>query len=325
MRGVCTLALALIVSAWAVPAASHAQESSIRALQKLDAQLFSVGWKLVTGNAPYCKNAAPAIGLMLHDAHSYGEPEKVREELGLTGDIGVQAVAPWSPAAQAGVPIDATITHLDAATVTATFPPSDPLWQRLTRINDTVDRSLAENGQVAVIWKTRDGGETVALLPGVAACPTRFEVLSKGGRAVADGKRVILGRKFVGFSYDEPEFAAVVAHELAHNLLGHRALLDELGRKRKFIRLTERDADRLMPWLLANAGYNPQAAARFMKLWGPKHSGGIFRKRTHDGWNERLEYIEAEIALVEETIARTGRADWSQEFVQSTDGYSRDQ
>ena len=36
--------------------------------------------------------------------------------------------------------------------------------------------------------------------------------------------------------------------------------------------------DRLMPWLLHNAGYDPAAAVRFMRTWGPKHGGWIFRK-----------------------------------------------
>ncbi len=81
------------------------------------------------------------------------------------------------------------------------------------------------------------------------------------------------------------------------------------------MRLTERDADRLMPWLLANAGYDPHAAARFMSRWGPRHGGGLLRKRTHDGWDERVEFIGAEIAVVERLMAEQGSADWSRHFV----------
>jgi len=69
----------------------------------------------------------------------------------------------------------------------------------------------------------------------------------------------------------------------------------------------------LMPWLLANAGYDPAAATRFMKRWGPIHDGGIFRKRTHDGWDERVEFIEAERALIEELQQEEG-VDWRRHF-----------
>ena len=78
--------------------------------------------------------------------------------------------------------------------------------------------------------------------------------------------------------------------------------------------MTEREADRLMPWLLANAGYDPAAALRFMERWGPHHDGGIFRKRTHDGWDERADAIAAEVAIVSTEMAASGSADWRKLF-----------
>ena len=90
----------------------------------------------------------------------------------------------------------------------------------------------------------------------------------------------------------------------------------EIGWKRKLVRLPERDADRLMPWLLANAGYDPAEAVRFMRIWGPKHGGWIFRARTHDGWDERLEFIAAELPKIEQaqSLRDDGLADWAQYF-----------
>ena len=140
-------------------------------------------------------------------------------------------------------------------------------------------------------------------------------MLDGGKRAVADGSRVIFGRDFAGFAYAEDEFAAAVAHELAHNLLRHRKMFDAVGRSQSLVRLTERDADRMMPWLLYNAGYDPRASVRFMTRWGPKYGGGLLRDRSHDGWDERVEFIEAEIATMEAALAETGKADWSQHFV----------
>ena len=110
------------------------------------------------------------------------------------------------------------------------------------------------------------------------------------------------------------EVAAAIAHELAHNVLQHRAWLDANGRKRSNVRLIEREADRLMPWLLANAGYDPAAAARFMERWGPVHDGGIFRARTHDGWDERVEFIAAEVDKIRELSSNGTAADWSSRF-----------
>jgi len=95
--------------------------------------------------------------------------------------------------------------------------------------------------------------------------------------------------------------------------------LEREGRGRRNIRLTEREADRLMPWLLANAGYQPSAASRFMARWGPDHSGGIFRKRSHDGWDERLEFIEAELVQIDKVRHADGSADWHSHFRRDID------
>ena len=113
--------------------------------------------------------------------------------------------------------------------------------------------------------------------------------------------------------------AAALAHEFAHNLLGHRAWLREAGRKRANIRLTEREADRLMPWLLANAGYDPQAAVAFMTRWGSTHDAGLRMRRHHEGWDERAEAMAAEVPLVQSMMAGEGKADWATHFRREID------
>ncbi|MEL7446369.1 MAG: hypothetical protein AAGK02_11245, partial [Pseudomonadota bacterium] len=80
------------------------------------------------------------------------------------------------------------------------------------------------------------------------------------------------------------------------------------------------EADRLAPWLLANTQYGADAAYEFMTTWGPKHSRGwLTRARTHDGWDERAEFIKAEIAQVEQAMASHGKADWSTHFRREID------
>jgi len=129
----------------------------------------------------------------------------------------------------------------------------------------------------------------------------------------------VIGVRFPAFAYQEEVFAGVVAHELAHNLLGHSAWLDRNGRGRRNVRRTEREADRLMPWLLANAGYDPIYAQRFMEEWGPRHDGGLFRNRSHDGWDERAEFIAAELPLIRRLMEAEGKADWRTHFTREVD------
>ena len=288
----------------------------LTALQKNDQRLQNVGWRLVRGNAAFCRTVVPSIGLQLVDARGYGGPDIIRETLGLSGAFAVQSAALGSPADRSGALTPGReVTAIDGQNPNQ-WPAANRLdWKRLARAHDTIDAALARQGSVTLGFA--DGSQ--ASIEPVPVCATRFEVLANSKQAAAEGSRVVLGARFPGFEWEEDdEFAGVVAHELAHNLLQHRVWLDrdtaKRRRKRKDVRLTEREADRLMPWLLANAGYDPAAAYRFMVRWGKRHDGGLFRARTHDGWDERAEFIAGELALIGELMEREGKADWSVHF-----------
>ena len=99
------------------------------------------------------------------------------------------------------------------------------------------------------------------------------------------------------------EAAFVIGHELAHNILRHRALLDKLGRSPENYRQTERAADRLGLWLMANAGYDTSAASAFMQRWARRRGPILFPESTHDGWKTRQRTI-AEVRTAADDNAR---------------------
>jgi hypothetical protein len=288
--------------------------AALAALQTEDSRLQSIGWRLATGNARFCADAAPAIGLLLQDMANYRTPKRMRAAAGIEGDVAVQAVAAGSPAEAAGLLPNDEILAVDGESMAALPPARAGSWERLTSLHDRIDASLAQDGVVTLDWRQGAHAPRESVLEGIPACPGRFELLDSGGKASADGARVLIGREFAGTDYVEDEFAAALAHEFAHNLLRHREWLDVHGRKQRNVRQTEREADRLMPWLLANAGYDPRAAARFFERWGPRHGGWIFRARDHDGWDERRDFVVAEIPRIEALMASEGGADWTRHF-----------
>ncbi len=321
-----TLLAATAIGAWVSPLAAEtpdldridlaAERSAIESFQALDQKLQDVGWQLVRGNAPFCTNAMPSVGLQLQDLASYGGPEVARVALEMQGDFAVQTAARGSPAASSGrFPANREIVRLDETDPNLWEAGKRRYWERLTRVHDWIDNRLSANGSIRFGFVD---GSTAQLSP-VDVCATRFELSGEGKRAVATGDRVVIGMNFPGFAYREEIFAGAVAHELAHNLLGHRKWLEKNGRKRRNVRMAEREADRLMPWLMANAGYDPEAAYRFMTTWGPRHDGGLFRGRTHDGWDERAEFIAAEIPLIRTLMESEGHADWSVHFARAID------
>ncbi|MEP5937742.1 MAG: hypothetical protein ABJ239_05400 [Erythrobacter sp.] len=312
-----TAMLAACVGLLTIPA--HAKSSDeladvLAGIRAQDQRMQDIGWKLVTANAPYCAKTTQSIGLQLVDVAAYKQPDKVRSAFGLAGDFAVYTIAANSPAAEASLTPMEPITAIDGQMLESWPSRRQSDWERLVRAHDAIDASLSADGAVQLSL----GGDRQAAINSTLVCASRFELGGGNKRALADGERVILGRNFPGFAYVEDELAAAIAHELAHNFLAHRDWLEANGRKRKNIRLTEGEADRLMPWLLANAGYDPKAALRFMQRWGPKHGGGLLRKRTHDGWDERVEFIAAEIALIEALLERNQPANWSAHFQRDT-------
>ena len=289
-----------------------AERAAIGRYQDADQRLQDTGWQLARANAPFCPRVVPSIGLQLQDMASYGAPAIARTALGLGGDFAVQTAARGSPAALAGSFTRnrevVRIVTLDPATIPAAARFE---WQRLARLHDHIEAMLTEHGGIAITFAD---GETARVTP-VEVCASRFELMGDGAKAVADGARVVIGVGFPAFAYPEEEvFAALVAHELAHNVLGHDAWLDRHGRSDRNVRRIEREADRLVPWLLANAGYDPAAGPRFMRRWGAKHDSGLKMRRKHEGWDERAKHMEREVPLVRDAMARTMRADWAALF-----------
>ncbi|WP_298335645.1 hypothetical protein [uncultured Erythrobacter sp.] len=293
-----------------------AERRAIENFQRYDQLLQNVGWKLAQANWEFCDRVMPATGLHLQDMASYGSPQIARRALGLSGDFAVQTVAEGSPADLSNsLPSNREIVGLAGINPNEWESQGPFDWRRLARVHDLIDEAVEGYDSITLDFKDNN----VAVIASVPVCATRFELMGKGKKALADGRRVVIGIEFPAFQYDEDEFAALLAHELAHNLLSHTAWLDRNKRKRRNVRMTEREADRLIPWLLANAGYDPRAGKRFFEKWGPNADGGLFRNRSHDGWDERAEFVEAEIHQIEALIVQHDKADWRTHFQREID------
>ena len=302
----------------ALPACATAQASAnpLAEFQRREALVHDTGWQLARANRAFCERTSPSIGLLIHDARNYAQAGEVRRALSLVGDIGVQAVAVGSPAQKAGIAANWSVIAIDGEPVTSRWRPTSPSSERTLQIERAIVDSLA-NGEVTLQLRRGSANPVQITLRGVASCSAKFR-LTSGDDPYAGPDTVFVGHDFHAFGMDRAELAAAIAHELAHVLLDHprKKEAERWGMTRT--RASERVADRMMPWILWNAGYDPHAAARWMRAWGPKHSGGILRKRTHDGWDERLETIEAEIAALESLVSENGwsrgQADWSARF-----------
>lgn len=317
MRKPVTLALAALALVWVSTA--HADEPSDVALytafRTLDTRVATVGYRLATRNAVYCSDLQPATGLVLSDIALYpaGQRDAALRAYSVgetTSPIFVAAVAEASPAYAAGLRTGHAITAIDDEPLVTITRQGNGNYARMAAIESAMPRWL-NHGEIAVSVAS-PSTTTIVSVKGVPACASIFQVKASAKfGAAADGRYVQIDAPLVDFAGEDDELAAVLSHELAHNILRHRARLDaagidrgllqEFGRNARLTRATETEADRLSVWLLAGAGYDPRAAVRFWTRWEKERGKPLIASATHGRASTR-------IGMIEEEIAKMGRA-----------------
>ncbi|GAO79992.1 MULTISPECIES: M48 family metallopeptidase [unclassified Sphingopyxis] len=292
-------------------AAAPAEQSPYAALAATEARVAAIGFRLTVANAAWCPARQPQFGWIWGDPRLYAADRRSEALAAYGADdhnhAYIAALAPASPAASAGMTVGTPVTGIGSAPVPDGV--GDHPFARITAI----ETSLAALPAGTPLTLHIGAGRIVSVTP-VAGCISDFRVeTSDRPAAVADGRMVLVNQGLADFASDDQELAAAIAHELAHNILHHRARLDaagvdrglgkQFGRNARLFRQTEVEADRLSVWLLAGAGYDPASAARFWTRFGQRKGRPLFQAGTHPPWRERVAALEAEAAAV--AAART--------------------
>ena len=298
------LPLLAVVAAAPTAEAASPEAASFEALRAIDLRLATIAHRLVTANAPLCRDTAPATGMILQAETQYDAASKslARQVFGFSTPIAVEGVVAGSPAAAAGVRANDGVAAIGSQPLTAQAAP--PSSADRDAALDVLERETAP----VRITLVRAGERQEVQIPATAGCRSRFEVvLGSKMTALSDGKVVQIGVRFFE-RYRDEETAVIVAHELAHTILKHRVrlesagvkggLLKELGRNADLSQKVELEADTLGVALLYNAGYDPASAASFWREHGDDIDGGLFRSRTHPATKRRIVAIEAAAAAI---------------------------
>ncbi|HWK35828.1 M48 family metallopeptidase, partial [Sphingomonas sp.] len=234
---------------------------------------------------------------------------------GFEAPIAVEAVVPGSPAEAAGVAANDSIVRVDGVVLEP--GPVDTGQAESTDRTVAADRRLTDAARAGAVTLDllRAGQPVSRTITPRQGCASRFEVTVRNDYdSRADGAIVQVSTKMIEAVTSDDELAFVVAHELAHNILRHRARLDaagvsrgmfeSVGRSVGYIRRTEIEADLLGIALMANAGYDVAAPARFWRWFGKAHFNSILLARTHPRWTTRAALLEREAALIAASPAR---------------------
>jgi predicted Zn-dependent protease len=280
--------------------------------RELDDRVATIGHRLAISNLAWCHEREWLPGVTLGV-----ENPAVASRTGPRLRAMILAIARDGPAARAGLMANDMLETVDGRPLPAATIAGSGAVTGMEQVRDAFDAAFADGSARLVVRRA-----AASITVGVSAehgCASRFLILpSRRLNAFANGRSVQITSRLAEETDREDELAAILAHEFAHHVLRHRTRLDaagvargvmrNFGRNARLIRATEEEADRLSVWLLARAGYDPQAAARFWTRFG-RQGFNLLGSPTHGGWRGRVARIEAEIAAMR-AAGPNGRPDF---------------
>jgi hypothetical protein len=248
-----------------------------------DARVARIAFRLGEAGRARCPVVEAGTGLVfqhLSQFHLVGRAEMIAA-WALDRGAGVVAVVPGSPAALAGVRAGDVLLSIDGAPLPSEPGLADPFdSDRAHARADAVHALLASTTAPAIAVTLWRGGTMVAArIAPRPVCPSRVHLArSDQLNAYSDGRRVLLTTGLLARMSGDDELAFVIAHELAHNILGHarimrggqvaRGIGRTLGRSGQIVRAVESDADSLATELMLDAGFDPVLGAQVLRRVG---------------------------------------------------------
>jgi Zn-dependent protease with chaperone function len=256
-------------------------------------------------------------GLLLHDIASYdrGQRPRVSQVFGLGLGFGVRDVVPGSAAERADIREGDEIIAIGTRMVddfALDQIRSEASPARVEAFEQTIGRSL-QTGTAAFIVRRKGAIVKGTLLRDVGCGGTAVFASDDVLDAWSDGKRVAVTLGIVELARTDDELAFVIAHEMAHNILGHARqlrgrsdFLARLGIGSGAFQKSEREADGLAIALMEDAGYEPAAAATFLARLKTRQRG--VRSLTHPALDSRINAIRQSVAAKATVVVPDGKS-----------------
>lgn len=304
---------AAVALASAAPALAASQADLIAALQALtakDLRVATVGERLARAALPWCGARTARSGLLVQDASQFrGDVRPAAIALyGLQQGPAISGVVPGSAADRAGLRAGDQLVALNGQPLA--YREGDRHAASEDAITALIDRL---NGAFAAgrvrLDVRRDGRPLTVTVAGETGCATDFQMDLVGKvNAGADGKTVTLSQGVVDFTAgDDAALAFVLAHELSHNILGHRraidaararrGLLGRLGSSGGTVLRTEMEADYHAVYIVAAAGYAIDGIPEFWRRVA-KRKFLVIGDGSHLSDGSRIRFLQRVVAEV---------------------------
>lgn len=282
--------------------------AALEALAAKDLRVARVAYRLQTAALRSCRDRTALPGLIVQTAAQYRAD--LRPAMAALYHVGahpaVTGVVPGGPADRAGIRAGDEVVALDGLALAAGSAGGGKAdGDAYGAVVDRLGAAFAR-GPVRLTLR-RAGRTTTRTVRGAPACASQVQLVLDGRReAGADGRTVTVSQGLLDFTRSDDELAFVIAHELAHNILGHRSFLDSnrrqgahAGGDTATILATEREADYRGLYMVAWAGYD---VARVPGFWQRLARAGwvaqLFADGSHPGNRRRARDLAREVAEI---------------------------
>jgi hypothetical protein len=280
------------------------QGSSLRAE---DLRVATIGYRLALAGREFCPIQGPLTGMLLHNLAEYRQADRPGLiAQGMDRGPAILSVVAGGPADSAGLHAGDVLLAADGAvfpspTAIAAIADEDA-WRLKAEANEKMLLDRLAQGPVTLT--VLRGAETLSLtLAPRTGCALRIRLARterKGAWTVRG--HVVVTTALFALAANDDELAFLIAHELAHIVLGHTALLDSagvpragmfrgVGRNRRVVRETEVAADQLGGRIMLAAGFDPGKGALVLRRWSAGPRIGLFE--THDSDDARIRAMQA--------------------------------
>lgn len=273
--------------------------------READARVAEIAFKLARSGAARCPAPVPLLGTVFQHLSQFEVADRTGMIAALGLDRGPAAIAlvHAGPAARAGLRAGDVLLAIDGQPLPAEMGLDAPFsapqaHARADLVDNLLEQAAAKPFTVTVL---RGGVSLTLPIDAPRGCPSQvFLARSDQRNAYADGRHVFLTTGLLAKLRNDDELAFLMAHEMAHNILGHAAIMRSaavkrgigrtLGRSGAVVRETERSADRLGVQLMMDAGFDPLKGIEVLRrLDGADFGVALFQE--HDPAGTRMTAI----------------------------------
>ncbi len=289
---------------------------SIRALGAQQLHVATIGYRIAAANPRSCARPDMMTGMVLHDLTQYGPAARpaVSRAFSLNSGFGVLGLVPGGAAVRAGLVIDDEILAVGGRWVTdpSASQRRAPSFQRMSQFSALLDATL-RNGATSLVVR-RNGQQLNLQLQGQPGCGGDVALSNSSSlNAWSDGRHVMVTTAMTQFARSDDQLAFVIAHEMAHNSLGHASsgsgdalgLFSMLGIGAAGARRMEMEADGQAVMLMSAGGYAPEAGIAFLQIARRKLWWSV--SLDHPGFGQRMAIVGNAIARLSTPAYRYAR------------------